>query len=153
MLVNTDFMNNTSIFEGGALVMFSGQGEILKCRFITNSAFLGGVMVVAMSKVAIHDSYFYLNFVYVPNIGGLNNESVISINKRLLHKDIDGGVLLACKLTNLTITESIFHNNSAQLNGGVVAMGQACGLVILQYHFDYNKASRGGVVLQMVSLM
>ena len=149
VLVNTNFLNNTSIFEGGALVTFINQAEILKCRFITNSALLGGVMMAAKCNVTIHESYFNLNFAY----GGgsnFNDESVISTIKHLFYKDItdlgNGGVLFVSNLTNLTITGSIFHENSAELNGGVIAIGQACGLVILLCQFSNNMASRGGVV-------
>ena len=155
-LINTEFINNTSLFVGGAVATFINQVKIFKCKFVTNSAMQGGALMVTKCKVTIHDSFFNLNFAYAPSGGGdtipsnFNGESVISIPKCHFYVDIadlgDGGVLLACKLTNLIITESIFHNNSAQLNGGVVSMDQTCGLVILQCQFSNNKASRGGVV-------
>ena len=156
VLIKTKFINNTSLFEGGAVVTFFNQVEIFKCKFVANSAMQGGALMVTKCKVAIHESYFNLNFAYAPSNGAeiipsnFNDESVIGISKDHFYVDIadlgNGGVLLACKLTNLTITESVFHNNSAQLNGGVVAMDQTCGLIILQCQFSNNKASRGGVV-------
>ena len=153
VLVNTNFINNTSIMDGGTIFAFFIQIEIRGCRYSTNTAASGGVLVVIKSNVTIHDSYFNLNIAHMSLGGGVIHamvESVISITKSYFYNNTaltgPGGVLTVSRLSNITIIESVFHNNSAQSTGGVVDIGVGCNLIILQCHFSDNMASQGGVV-------
>ena len=154
MLVNTTFINNTASTEGGAIVTFSTPIAILKCRFITNSALSGGALMVTKCNVTIYDSYFNMNDAYYTNGGGVihaNIESIIGIARCRFYDNIAltgcAGVLLANTLSNITVRESVFHNNSAQTTGGVIAISLACELIIMQCRFSNNMASQGGVIL------
>ena len=153
MLVNTTFKNNTSISEGGAIVVFLNQVKILGCRFTTNTALLAGVMVATKCNVIIYDSHFDLNVAQELNGGGVmhaNYESVITITKSHFCNNTallgNGGAILAYTLTNITIVESTFQNNSAQITGGAVTVSSGSGLIMLRCQFSNNKASEGGVV-------
>ena len=134
---------------------FFTQIEILKCRLTTNLAvFGGGALKVIKCHVIVYDSYFNLNA--ANDVAGVihdhaNDHSVINITKNQFYsnralKQGDGGVLRASYLTNITLIESVFQNNSAQQNGGVVSMGKIYNLIIVQCQFSSNRAVQGGVI-------
>ena len=115
------------------MVAFFIQIEVHSCIYSTNTASSGGVLVVIKSNITIYDSYFDSNIARLSLGGGVVRamvESFISItdshfydNKALTGA---GGVLTVSRLSNITIMESVFHNNSAQSIGGVIDIGVGC---------------------------
>lgn len=153
-LVSSTFINNTALTEGGAISACFIPIEILQCSFISNFASTdGGVLKVTTCHVTINDSYFTSN---TANVGGViraATDSVLNITKSHFYSNVaesvvdgSGGVLSVTELTRMTIIQSIFHNNSAQLDGGVISMDTVSILIILQCQFSGNKASQGGVI-------
>ena len=151
-LVNTKFINNRALAEGGAIVAFFIRVEIFGCTFTSNYALLGGVLTVIKSNTTVYDSNFNLNDAYSAGVIFANSETDINITKSqfssntVRHTHSAGGVLLVSELTHMTITESTFYNNSAQVEGGVIYMTSVCNLIILRCQFSNNEAYKGGVV-------
>lgn len=154
MLINSNFVNNRALTEGGAIVAYFVRMEILKCRFTNNSAQNGGgVLKLIKSHATIINSCLTLNTANSAGVIHAVTDSLISITKSRFFSNTansivegDGGVLGASEFTHITITESIFYNNSAQLNAGVVSVDTVCTLIIQQCQFSNNKASKGGVI-------
>ena len=115
---------------GAALIVNGSNVNVTVSRFEGNIAQLGGA-------------------IYSEGKSNITLSNCTLINNHALSSGIlkgAGGVLLAFELTHMTITESIFYSNSAQLHGGVIFMALSCNLIILQCQFNNNKASEGGVV-------
>ena len=129
------------------------QIEIFGCIFTTNSALLGGVFEIAKCQAIFYDSYFNLNAASAAGVIHATTNSVISITKSQFYGNVAsnlvegaGGVLIVSELTHVAIIQSVFHNNSAKLDGGIISMSTVCNLIISQCQFWNNMASKGGVV-------
>ena len=154
ILINSKFINNTALTEGGAIAAYFIQIEILKCRFLKNSAQIGGgVMKVIKCQIMINDSCLDLNTADSAGVIHAVTDSLISItNSRFSGNTASsvvegaGGVLGAFGFTHITMMESTFYNNSAQSEAGIVSIDTVCNLIILQCRFSVNKASKGGVI-------
>ena len=154
ILVNSKFINNTALTVGGAIAAYLIRIEMLKCRFTNNFAQIaGGVLKVIKSHVTINDSCLTLNTADSAGVIHAVTNSIISIAKSRFSSNTassrvesGGGVLLVYSFTHITMTESTFDNNSAQLGTGVVSIDTVCTLIVQQCQFSNNKASNGGVI-------
>ena len=119
----------------------------------------GGVLCVSNASVYVIDSIFSHNSA-VGNAGVMQIEdSNVIINASIFCNNIarrDGGVLYT-KLyrINLTIHVSSFHDNEAGDDGGVIYIGRSGSQVkIIESNFSLNNAAdRGGTVVVLGSIL
>ena len=101
-------------------------------------------------NTTLYNSNFNLNGAHEAGVIFAYSDTTINITKSQFSSNTAisgvGGVLSASELTHMTIIESIFYNNSAQRDGGIIFINNFCNLIIHQCQFCNNKAFKGGVV-------
>ena len=135
-LVNISFINTVSE-RGPAITYFSGNPiwgalfmHIQNCSFINNYGVYGGAIDYSNSEglhINIVDSLFLGNLAGIPNVGGFGgaiyaaDQSAFMIIKNTRFDSNSassrGGAICSDALTNITIINSTFFNNTA-FHGG-----------------------------------
>ena len=153
------FWNNTAKRFGGAIAM-SGASKIniSESQFVGMSATSGGVVFVTVDKlkeedgvkvqsfVTVYYSQFWINT--VAQFGGVilvTNSRVIVCNSHFHNNsaNIQGGVLSSqSKHSKIIILSSVFKGNSARFLGGAISVIYASDLNITRCRFISNKAHR-----------
>lgn len=137
---NSNFINNTAVYAGGAIAIVSANVYLLKSKITTNSALRGGALMTCESTLTVNESHFEFN--------SATNED----KRENAELDALGGVIFARNSSSITISKCVFGNNSAYSNGGAIATDAVCNLTILHSKFDKNWANEGGGVIAIEHL-
>lgn len=122
------FKNNTAKMGAGLLISGDTQSDICNCTFNYNRALLNGAGIYFDgSNSIINKTNFYDNVVSTTGKG-------------------DGGAIHIQKHTILTIYNSNFNNNYANLKGGVICALNTSTIFISASNMTNNHASTGSVI-------
>lgn len=111
----SDYINleqNASMTIGGALCSLSSDIRIINSEFIYNTAEMGGVMFVYNSSIYVADSIYNFNRANISGV--LATESTVTIDNSIFSSNVaelSGGVIVGYK-QSFTIWGSTFSNNS-----------------------------------------
>ena len=163
------FINNTAVNgNGGAVYFYSNNANIVNCIFKQNNASNGGAIYLNGNKINIINSSFTANFANhegtlflsentagMVNIIGSNFTQMnvpinflkynVKIDKSLFYNNANGTIFGNYDTTTLTISNTIFTNNSGRANGSAIYYrGQT---IINASSFINNSASAYGGAL------
>ena len=141
-IVNSNFLNNTATKSGGAIYNDGGSMTVTGSTFDGND--LTDRSVNGYGGAAI----------YTKNGDVLISTSTISNNlKDIVHRGGTGaytGDLSNAAVSNrngaLTVTDSIFENNSGSYGGAILSDGDASNLIVSGSTFNNNFAFNGGAI-------
>ncbi|KZX10436.1 transglutaminase domain-containing protein [Methanobrevibacter curvatus] len=126
-ITDSTFTNNFALNDGGAISIANGTGtKIINCKFINNSANMGGAIRISDSEATISDSLFNQN--NASNVGIifiLNGSATILNSNFTSNKANNGG---AVGIYNRTINDNkiiilknlVFDSNTATNMGGAI---------------------------------
>ena len=146
------FVNNSAYENGGGLLNHCGMSTISNSTFSGNSSDLGGGIYndgsIAIAEINISDSTFSQNSATTNGGGIFNNFGVMTVFGSTFDTnwaDYGGGILNFGRegTASLTVSASIFTNNSVTENGG--GLLNYCGTMAVSYStFSDNLAKYGG---------
>lgn len=138
---NTRFESNKAIDGGGAI--FSSKSidfDIYNCTFISNSADLGGAVIME-DDGRIAGSKFESNS--AEYAGALYANGIVLINDTEFNKntaDMAGALIL---MDNCQIFDSDFTNNKGTVSCGSIVLGDELLLILNNTHFKNNVGNDG----------
>ena len=165
----TNFEDNTAEYNGGALYMDNRDYIIDSCSFVNNTAREGGAIYASDNDGFLINSFFSYNTAdeggaikWTGNNGKIFNSlfennnateagaisilgsDVIVDNVTFVNNTADfAGAISSWDNRNLTVMNSSFYGNRAQLGG---AISSDSDMVILFSVFDKNQADFGGAI-------
>ena len=154
----SEFPNNQAVVDyvshtisGGALYTAFSNVSIINSNFMHNRAEIGGAFVAHNSSVHIQGSMFNSNRA---TFGGamVTSESTVDVDNSTFSAntaDIHGGMMLAYKDLGITMTSTVFVNNSGMYKAGVIKYLNASSITVIESCvFTENTASHegGGVI-------
>ena len=135
------YVDNLARSSGGAVVYARSSVTITDTHYMTNTAFNGGAMYFISTSVQISNST-YSNNMALGRGGAVDQDggsTFISSTEYIGNIAISGGAMSVTN-TQLNISNSIYHNNSAE-TGGAIAIGVARNFVVAnQCNFVKNNA-------------
>lgn len=141
-ITQSEFINNSAYgYEGYGGILYMHNSSILTInhsRFVNNHALDGGVLYVSDTDIVITDSEFVNDSSNSPETHFNSKGGVVSIEALLSTSDSN--------IINLIITHSLFIDNSALTDGGVVYASGEVNITIVSCNFINNNAQRGGIV-------
>ena len=173
IISNSTFVNNAARGSGSVIYSntFSSQGKlwhdevesisitpvfsyvILHYTYIRNN--LGGsVLYIQSTNTKIFKSLLINNYAFDSQGGVLNivESSKVSINKSEFYYNVgSNGIILMNAVNGLTIHRSIFINNTASENGGVLKVLRASTFISLSYFIGNSALMKGGVLWSIES--
>ena len=135
---NCTFINNTANRYGGALYLTSSDNNVAGCVFEENKA------ENAQSTISNYGGAVYIGGSSY-STGSAHDNLIDNCSFEKNTADYGGAVYVANTGENTTIKDSNFTENSAQLQGGAVAV--YAPTEIISSRFDSNTAENGGAVL------
>ncbi|MBE6499311.1 MAG: hypothetical protein E7Z80_02010, partial [Methanobrevibacter thaueri] len=145
-IFNCNFTNN-SASNGGGAIYSDGVLEIFNCNFINNVALTYGGAIGTTGTFLLNNSLFTNNTARYG--GALSNEreaTIINSNFTHNHALENGGVFYNRNYyPNMIIKGSVFIENKAELNGGVVYVYYK-SIEISRSKFINNSAQEGGAI-------
>ena len=143
-ITDCTFTNNTAVGgNGGAVYLYSDDANVVNCIFNQNNANNGGAIYLNGNKINIINSLFIANFAnhdctifLSPNTKGTVNiidsnftqmnapinflMYDVNIDKSLFYNNANGTLFGNYDTTTLTISNTIFTNNSGSVNGSAI---------------------------------
>ena len=148
-------VNATNFYSyGGALYSINGNMTISKCIFVNNSIYgrdyaQGGALTLKEDHSKVTDCIFQKNLVNSSySFGGAlycQGGEVLLINSRFNENTANIAGALAVRLENITISDSIFENNTADYEAGS-AYFDISNVTVKSSDFANNSARYGGAV-------
>jgi len=147
---NITFQNGNGL-DGGAIIN-NGTLSIENSRFINNQSTQGGA-IFNQGIVTISDSEFVDNSVSIEGTSEFYGGAIFSFgegeltvnNTRFIGNEANYGGAIAVISSSLTISESYFENNIAQLYGGAILQYQGL-ITITDTQFVGNQSADGGAI-------
>lgn len=125
--------------SGGAIIILSGSLSIISCIFKNNQAgYWGGSIASVRSGLTITNSFFINNKVD----GSLIVDPILQLDTTEAGR---GGSVHANGGARMTIRNSSFISNSAQIAGGAVYAKIVSGLEVSNSYFEKNIVFGGGL--------
>ena len=134
---NCTFINNTANGYGGALYLTSSDNNVAGCVFEENKA------ENAQSTISNYGGAVYIGGSSY-STGSAHDNLIDNCSFEKNTADYGGAVYVANTGENTTIKDSNFTENSAQLQGGAVAV--YAPTEIISSRFDSNTAENGGAM-------
>ena len=134
---NCTFINNTANRYGGALYLTSSDNNVAGCVFEENKA------ENAQSTISNYGGAVYIGGSSY-STGSAHDNLIDNCSFEKNTADYGGAVYVANTGENTTIKDSNFTENSAQLQGGAVAV--YAPTEIISSRFDSNTAENGGAM-------
>ena len=150
------FKENTATYVGGAFHMQKTRGSFVNCTFERNSAkslphkmvYGGAIYSSDRSNITVQQSLFKENT--ATSVGGafhmqktqgsfVNCTFERNSAKSLPHKKAYGGAISSDDRSNITVRQSLFKENTATYNGGVIHMQKTQGSFV-NCTFERNSA-------------
>ena len=144
---------------GGAIFMRSSNATIELSRFEGNRATIGGAIYTSDSHTLT-----IINCTFVENnatiiLPASHNINIITCYGYsygygyIFDYDVGGGALYARDIKNVTLIDSDFTNNHAQVNGGAVDISSSLEttVTITDSEFNGNRADHGGALINVVA--
>jgi predicted outer membrane repeat protein len=143
-LINITLINANDTTYGGAIDN-NGNLSIRNCEFINNTATIGGGAIYAGGVVTITDSNFTTNT--ARSGGAILGAGVVNITNSNFNSNTatDGGGIYQSQ-NNINITNSSFINNTAIRNGGAVILLNVTDMTINNTIFKNNIAELGSSI-------
>ena len=150
------FKENTATYSGGAIDMQKTQGSFVNCTFERNSAKIlphkmvygGAISSRDRSNITVQQSLFKENTATYSG-GAINMQktrgSFVNCTfernsaKSLPHKMVYGGAISSCDMSNITVQQSLFKENTATYVGGAINMQKTRGSFV-NCTFERNSA-------------
>ena len=150
------FKENTATYIGGAILMQKTRGSFVNCTFERNSAKSlphkktagGAISSLDLSNITVQQSLFKENTVtYRGGAIHMQKSRTSFVNctfernsaKSLPHKKTAGGAISSLDLSNITVQQSLFKENTATYNGGAILMQKTRGSFV-NCTFERNSA-------------
>ena len=150
------FKENTVTYTGGAIYMQKTRGSFVNCTFERNSAkslphkmvFGGAISSGDMSNIAVQQSLFKENTVtYIGGAIHMQKTRGSFVNctfernsaKSLPHKMVFGGAISSGDMSNITVQQSLFKENTVTYRGGAIDMEKTRGSFV-NCTFERNSA-------------
>ena len=142
---NSEFSNNSTISEGGAVNNYEGSCDFIDCTFISNSAEGNGGGITNLSRITCKNSIFSHNSTSGSGGAVINREAVLEFleckfNDNIAYKGggaIDNWGEINCK-------NSAFFNNSTSSSGGAIVNELGSVLNCLTSEFKNNISKENG---------
>ncbi len=158
-LEEVTFQKGKESGSAGALMLSTdGLAEIVKCKFLDNSAdSMGGAIDAGNTTLVIESSYFEGNKAGMQG-GAVSSGGIVTITDTTFEKnEANGGGAVNCTSGIITITDGKFYDNKAigdPVNGGFSdgggALKSGCETKLIHSVFETNRADGpfgGGAVL------
>ena len=132
---NSEFRDNSVVSSGGAIFITDGNVTISNSAFVNNSATSGGGAIYASNRILNDAVEMHITH------SEFRDNSVVS--------RVTGGGAISINDENITISNSVFMNNSATSDGGAIyasnlVKNDAVEMHITQSSFINNRADTSG---------
>ncbi|KZX15905.1 transglutaminase domain-containing protein [Methanobrevibacter curvatus] len=157
-ITDSTFTNNFALNDGGAISITNGTGtKIINCKFINNSANIGGAIRISDSEATISNSIFNQN--NASNAGAIfifNGTATILNSNFTSNKANNGGAIELYNRTNndnktIILKNLIFDSNTATNMGGAIHT-QIPIKYLNDSIFNNNSAINGGGIYSLNNL-
>ena len=147
LVFNTSSLNSSTANNGGAIYLDRGSLNFSGCRISNNEAHeMGGVLFMLKEGYVVIDHHTIISNNTAVNGGVIHVTNTDKNNIAIIEASTISGVKHTINLT-ITISNSIFSNNEASLNGGVLSSYHSCTCIIRRSKFFHNTAGgRGGAI-------
>ena len=140
-------LDDNEAFFGGALLLLNLSSlECVNTIFRRNSAVRGGAILAQENIfVSLNNCSFFGNIAKLnpSSLGGTSSSAFGG----LVVSQADGGAIVMDDDSKLSVTSSIFSDNSAQTNGGAIYASRNSSINVTETKLKTNMARNGGALI------